>query len=166
MMKEHADQESSIVEFLRNSELFAGLSNEILEKIAPLCRQEPHSAKTVLFSEGDPANKVYMLKEGIVVIRIQPAPEVQSIVVQPVEEKYSLFGWSGLAEPNVYTATAACATDAQIVTIEGRELMALLEEHPSIGMVVMRRVAAIISARLRRTREHLTQDVHLASRHF
>lgn len=166
MADKNADQEPGLVEFLRNSELFAGLSDDMLRKIALLCRRESHSAKTVLFSEGDPAGHVYMLQEGIVVIRIQPAPGAQSIVVQPVEEKYSIFGWSGLAEPNVYTATAVCATDAQIVTIDGKELMALLEEHPSIGLVVMRRVAAIISARLRHTREHLTRDVHLASRHF
>ncbi len=166
MANENTDHELGLIEFLRHSELFAGLNDDMLRKIALLCRQDSYRAKTVLFAEGDSADKVYMLQEGIVVIRIQPAPDANSIVVQPVEKKYSVFGWSGLAEPNVYTATAVCATEAKVVTIDGKELMALLEEYPSVGLVVMRRVAAIISARLRHTREHLTRDVHLASRHF
>lgn len=166
MVTEHVERGSSLIECVQAGELFAGLDDEVLERIAALCQEKVHSAETVLFSEGDQAQTLYILQEGIVAIRIQPAPGVRSIVVQPVEKECGVFGWSGLAEPNIYTASAVCATDARVIAIDGRELMALLEEFPSVGLVVMRRLATIIGSRLRRTREHLTRDVHLASYRF
>lgn len=166
MATERVERGSNLVECLRTGELFAGLDDEVLERIAALCQEEVHSAGTVFFSEGDQAERLYILQEGIVAIRIQRVPGAESIVVQPIEKKCGVFGWSGLAEPNIYTASAVCATDAKVIVIDGRKLTALLEEFPSVGFVVMRRLAAVIGSRLRRTREHLTKDVHLASFRF
>lgn len=156
----------SLIECLRSRELFFNLDDDILSKIAALGQLEVYSAKTVIFSEGEQADKIYFLQSGIVAVRIQAASGDKSVVVQPIEERCGVFGWSGLADPNVYTATAACATDVEVVAINGSELMALLERFPVIGLTVMRRLAAIIGSRLRRTREHLTRDVHLDSYSF
>jgi CRP-like cAMP-binding protein len=155
-----------MIEYLRTGALFSGLSDPLLEKIAALCQEQVHSAGTVLFSEGDPAQWLYILQEGIVIIRIQSAPGGKSIVVQPIEKKSGVFGWSALVEPNTYTAEAVCTTNVKLIAIDGKKLMALLEESPSVGLVVMRRLAAIISSRLRRAWEHLKEDVHLGDYRF
>jgi CRP-like cAMP-binding protein len=156
----------SLIEHLRTGDLFAGLSDPLLEKIAALCQEQVHSAGRVLFSEGDPAQWLYILQEGIVIIRIQPAPGGKSIVVQPIEKKSGVFGWSALVEPHAYTAAAVCTTDVKLIAIDGKKLMALLEESPSVGLVVMRRLASIISSRLRRAWEHLKEDVYLGDYRF
>jgi len=155
-----------LIEYLRTGDLFAGLSDQILERIAACCRLQAYSAGTVLFSEGDPAPWLYILQEGIVIIRVQHASGGKSIVVQPIEKKSGVFGWSALVEPNTYTAEAVCTTNVKVIAIDGKKLMALLEEFPSVGLVVMRRLASIISSRLRRAWEHLKEDVHLADYHF
>jgi CRP/FNR family cyclic AMP-dependent transcriptional regulator len=161
-----AEQEPGLIGCLRTSDLFAGLDDEMLAKIAMLCQEQSCKAGAVIFSEGDPAGKLYILNEGIVTIRIQPAPDGKSFVVQPIEKKAGVFGWSGLADPSIYTASAVCATDVKVIAIDGEKLMALLEEFPAAGLVVMRRLVTIIGSRLRRTREYLKEDVHLASYHF
>ena len=166
MAVESTKQELSLIACLQTSDLFAGLGDEMLAKIAKLCQTESYQAGAVIFAEGDPADKLYILDEGIVIIRIQPAPGGKSFVVQPIEKKAGVFGWSGLADPSIYTASAVCATDARVIAIDGDKLMALLEEFPSAGLVVMKRLVAIIGARLRRTREYLKEDVYLASYHF
>jgi len=162
----NVEQGSGLIQFLQTSDLFAGLGEEMLAKIAVLCQTESYKAGAMIFSEGDPADKLYILSEGIVTIRIQPAPGGKSVVVQPIEKKAGVFGWSGLADPRIYTASAVCATGVQVVAIDGDKLMALLEEFPSAGLVVMKRLVAIIGSRLRRTREYVKEDVHLASYHF
>jgi len=163
---ERTEREQGLIECLQTSDLFGELEDEVLEKIAALCHEEIHSAGTALFSEGDRAQKLYILREGVVAIRIQPTAGARSVMVQPIEEKCGVFGWSGLAEPNIYTASAVCATDVKVIAISGGELMALLEQFPLAGLMVMRKLAAIIGSRLRRTREHLTKDVHLTSYRF
>ena len=165
-MEKNAEQGLGLIACLQTSDLFAGLGDETLTRIAALCQMESYKAGTVIFSEGDPADKLYILNEGIVTIRIQTAPGGKSFVVQPIEKKAGVFGWSGLADPTVYTASAVCATDVRVIAIDGEKLMALLEEFPSAGLEVMKRLVAIIGSRLRRTREYLKEDVHLASYHF
>lgn len=152
-------------ECLRTGGLFAGLSDPILDRITAFCREETFQAGAVIFSEGDEARTLYILQEGVVTIRIQPAAGAKSIVVEPIE-KCGVFGWSALVEPNVYTASAVCATDAQVIAIDGQKLIATLKEFPSAGLVVMQRLAATISSRLRRTWGHLKEDVYLASYRF
>ena len=165
-MGKDAERELGLIECLQTSDLFAGLGDETLARIAALCQMESYKAGAVIFSEGDPADKLYILNEGIVTIRIQAAPGGKSLVVQPIEKKAGVFGWSGLADPTVYTASAVCATDVRVIAIDGEKLMALLEEFPSAGLEVMKRLVAIIGSRLRRTREYVKEDVHLASYHF
>ena len=165
-MEKNAEQGSGLIACLQTSDLFAGLGDETLARIAALCQMGSYKAGAVIFSEGDSADKLYILNEGIVTIRIQAAPGDKSFVVQPIEKKAGVFGWSGLADPTVYTASAVCATDVRVIAIDGEKLMALLEEFPSAGLEVMKRLVAIIGSRLRRTREYLKEDVHLASYHF
>ena len=165
-MAKNVEQEPGLIECLQTSDLFAGLGDEMLARIATLCQTESYQAGAVIFSEGDPANKLYVLIKGIVTIHIQPAPGGKSFVVQPIEKKAGVFGWSGLADPSIYTASAVCATNARVIAIDGDKLMALLEEFPSAGLIVMKRLVAIIGARLRRTREYLKEDVYLSSYHF
>jgi len=165
-VEKNVEQGLGLTECLQTSDLFAGLGDETLARIAALCQTESYKAGAVIFSEGDPADKLYILNEGIVTIRIQAAPGGKSLVVQPIEKKAGVLGWSGLADPSVYTASAVCATDVRVIAIDGEKLMALLREFPSAGLEVMKRLVAIIGSRLRRTREYLKEDVHLASYHF
>ncbi len=165
-MGKNVEQGPSLIEFLQTSDLFAGLGDEMLARIAALCQTGAYKAGAVIFSEGDAADKLYILKDGIVTIRIQAASGGKSLVVQPIEKKAGVFGWSGLADPSIYTASSVCATDVRVIAIDGEKLMTLLEEFPSAGLVVMKRLVAIIGSRLRRTREYLKEDVHLARYHF
>ncbi len=162
----HMEKGLNLIGYLRTSDLFAGLSDQLLERIAAFCQAQVYSAGTLLFSEGDPAPWLYILQEGVVVIRVQHASGGKSIVVQPIDKKSGVFGWSSLVQPNTYTADAVCTTNVRDIVIDGKKLVALLEEFPLEGLVVMRRLTALISSRLRRAWEHLKEDVHLANYRF
>jgi len=42
----------SVKELLKHSDLFRGLSDDELDKLLPLCREEVYQAGTVIFPEG------------------------------------------------------------------------------------------------------------------
>lgn len=145
----------AMVDILRNSELFRGLSDEVLKRIASICSEETYRRGATIFSEGKDAERLFILEEGLVVLRIQPAAQEKSIMVTAIKEPGRIFGWSSLVEPAQYTASAVCMEDSKVLALKGKDLLALLEESPAVGLTVMRRLAGIVSSRLRSTREQL-----------
>lgn len=146
----------ALVDELRSSELFKDLSDEVLGKIVDICQEETFNRGTTIFADGAEALKLYILKEGLVALRITPAMNMErTIMVAAIKERGQVFGWSSLVETRQYTSSAVCMEDSKVLTIKGKELLALLEEMPAAGFVVMRRLAGITSSRLRNTREQL-----------
>jgi CRP/FNR family cyclic AMP-dependent transcriptional regulator len=145
----------ALLDTLRRSKLFNGLSDEVLRRVAGLCHEEAYDSGTTIFSEGEKAQKLYILEKGLVALRIQPAGQEKSIMVAAIKEQGQIFGWSSLVEPAQYSSSAVCMEDSKVLAIKGEDLLPLLEENPSVGFVVMRRLAGIVSSRLRSTREQL-----------
>lgn len=145
----------TLIDILKSSKLFNGLSDEVLEKIAGICREESYKRGATIISEGDRAQNLYILEEGLVAIRIQPAAQ-ESIMVSALKEKGQIFGWSALVEPGKYSASAVCLEDSKVIVIQAATLLALLEEFPAVGFVVMRKLVAIVGSRLRDTQQQLT----------
>ena len=57
-----------VISFLRGLELFRGISEPDSRKISSLCSERRFPQGATLFSEGDPSDALYILKEGLVEI--------------------------------------------------------------------------------------------------
>ena len=55
---------TSPYDFLKKVELFAGLSDEDLDRLCEVVEEVCLSAGEELFAEGDPGDKAYVIKEG------------------------------------------------------------------------------------------------------
>ena len=66
-----------------------------------------------------------------------------------------IFGWSALVRQRRFTASVRALEKARVIAIANADLNALFEEDSHIGFVVMKRLADVISSRLRRTRQQL-----------
>ena len=55
---------ASAIEFLRTVPLFSGVSDEVLAEIADRARARRLQAGDVLFSQGDPADELYVVESG------------------------------------------------------------------------------------------------------
>jgi CRP-like cAMP-binding protein len=130
--------------FVREIELFKEIASHIIDEIAELAIEESVPSGHVLFRQGDSADYLYILEEGVVNITI----EGQGGTSFPVNQLGQVLGWSALVEPNRYTATAQCVQDSKVIKIDGGRLMRILEKHPREGMMVMRRLAGVIATRL------------------
>jgi CRP/FNR family cyclic AMP-dependent transcriptional regulator len=143
------------VQMLRDSDLFGELSDEKVEQIARLCREEVYPGRATILQEDEEAQTLYILQDGLVTIRIRSTAHEGGLMVDAANERGKTFGWSALMEPRRYTASAVCLGEVKVLAIEGAELMKLLEEDLQLGFMVMKKVAGIISSRLRNTRSQL-----------
>jgi len=128
-------------------ELFNGLGRAVLEKLAALARREEHAKGTLLYRPGDPAEDFYVLDAGRVEFLIgrgeRTAPGGFML------KKGEVFGWAALLDgyPN-RIASARCLEDSRVLRINGKRALAVLENDPQSGFVVMRRLAALIARHL------------------
>lgn len=154
----------SITDALNRSELFGGLEPRSLEKISALCRGRSYPEGTTVFREGDEAKELFVLTEGRLVLEmeIRPVPDRPAIpTAVEVVTKSEGFGWSALVEPYVYTLSARCMTNCQVLAIKCDMLRNVMADDVALGYELMKRLAKLIAMRLTHTRLRLTSGLGL-----
>jgi len=130
--------------FIQEVELFKGIPSHIIDEIAEIVTEESHPAGHVLFREGDFADYLYILEEGELDLTIKKGKQLSF----PVDKTGSVFGWSSLVEPNLYTAKAECVKESRVIKIDADRLMRVFQKHPAEGLTIMKRLAGVIATRL------------------
>ena len=106
--------------------------DEAIQALIPYMTSESRGAGDVLFGRGDPAEKLYVIQEGRVVLR-----EIGKRV-----EAGPIFGEVGLfAAEGRRTFTAECETDCRLLTITKEKTLELYYQNPKFGMFLMRLVS-------------------------
>jgi CRP-like cAMP-binding protein len=144
--------------------IFSGLNRNILTKIAGLCSKRTYRIGEVCVSEGAKADYLFLLvKGGIDLERKLPenwlmlASEKHNVVYSLKEKE--LFGWSSIVEPGVHTATARCSQDTEVIVIEGKKLLAVLDDDGKAAYQFMKRLTAVVALRLIYTSNFLIREM-------
>ena len=135
--------------------LFSGLTLEQLEPLADGFQSEEFEAGAIIFSQGDPADRLYILTSGKVAIKFKP-PDGEVITVSEIEDG-GVFGWSSTLGRDSYTSGACCQEDCETISISGQDLRIMCEEHPDTGVIILERLAGVIAQRLRNTHAHVVE---------
>jgi len=130
--------------FLKEADLFMGLSQETMNEIAKIMVEESYDKGALLFSEGDPAQYFYVLQEGRVRLALGKEAKIDYTVSNPGEA----FGWSALVDRPSYTAAAECESPTRLIKIGKEELNKILEKQPGSGMIFFKRLAGALGERL------------------
>jgi signal transduction histidine kinase len=145
----------SIKEILKESDLFHGLSDDELDKLPPLCREQVYKAGVVVFPEGGPCHTMYIVESGKVALEmnlhIGRATE-ESATIDVITQGGSLC-CSGLIDPYILTATGRTLVTTTVIVLDTAQLKGLFQENPEIGCKVMNNVAKVVSSRLKHTRD-------------
>jgi CRP-like cAMP-binding protein len=133
--------------------LFKGLNTEQRTLLRPLFEPCDYYADTALFEQGDPAEYIYLVVVGEISIRYKPedGPEITLSHVR----SGGVVGWSAALGNRLYTSAALCTVYTQTLRLRGADLHNLCREHPDTGLLILERLASIISERLRNTREQV-----------
>lgn len=143
--------------------LFQDLSPAQIHLLRPMFVPCECYTGSVLFEQGDPANYLYMVVDGEVIIRYKPedGSEITIARVRPG----GVVGWSAVLGNRQYTSAAVCTEYTQMLRVRRRDLRYLCEEHPETGILILERLAWVIAERLRHTHEQvislLKQGIHI-----
>lgn len=148
---------ATIKEVIAASELFKGLTDEEMEKVAALGRVEIYEKDTTIFTEGSTAEDLYIIELGRVAMdmSLSPTPGVGKQATVETMTKGQSCGFSAVKGTPVYSLTARAVEPTRMIAIDGGRLYALLQENPYLGYRVMSRMASSISATLRNVRATL-----------
>ena len=144
------------IQVLKGFELFKGLGDSELSKIAELCHVHTMQEGDQPFVEGARATDLHLCRSGKVDITIWVREPWNKEVTVHQAERGELFGWSALVAPYTYTASAVAVEDGEEMRIKGSDLLELFDRNPHIASVVCMNLSTEISARLTQTRQKLS----------
>ena len=125
--------------------LFKELAEHQMDLLSPLFEPFSCLAGEVILRQGEPAEFLYVVTDGMVEMSFKPY-DGNSITVTHVG-KDGLFGWSAVLGSDKYTSSATAIEDLQAFRIRGNELRKLCLEHPEAGKDILERLADGVSSR-------------------
>ena len=129
---------------LNVGELFNGIDPTTLEALARLGRREEFAAGQVLYKPGDPVEDFFVLESGR--IEFQVGREERANPAGFMLNRGEVFGWAALLDSQPHRiASARALEDSVLLRVNGKQALKLLESDPASGLVVMRRLAALIA---------------------
>jgi len=148
------------VDELSKMELFRGLPKEKLEEISKICEVLEYKKGDIIFREGEDAERIFALLDGEIELYIQLSTRPDRIPFSIISMPYDTFGWTALVPPHYYTASSMCRKDTKVAAINRIDLINLIEKDPTIGMNVYKKIASVISNRLRNCRALLLKTIY------
>jgi CRP-like cAMP-binding protein len=140
-------------ELIADSPLFAGLTTAQLELLAGCARNEHADDGTMLFREGDPADRFYLVRQGAVALEIA-APGREALVVGTFGDG-EVVGWSWLFPPYRWHFDGRVTGPAGLIAFDGACLRGKCDADHELGYLLMQRFAASMVERLQATRLQL-----------
>ena len=126
-----------MIELLKTVPLFVSLKKKDISYLADITKEVEYPANTVLFNEGDPGDRLYIVMDGeLEVVKALGRPEEHLLRVCQAGEhigEMSFFNPSG-----VRSATVKALTPVRLLELKKDDFEALLHRRPSISYAIAR----------------------------
>jgi CRP/FNR family cyclic AMP-dependent transcriptional regulator len=145
-----------MIDLLRKMHLFEGLTEQELEKIQKICKiciRESRVKDTMLFVEGDPGNRCYVIVKGEVRIsKFIPNIGEEALAVRKAGD---YFGEMALIDNFPRSAHAIANTDIDVLAIDKTDLDKVLIMDRDLGYKLLWAFTKMQSKQLRETNEKM-----------
>ena len=135
--------------FLRRTELFAELPDNVLSKITEISQEQYYEANHVLFKEGDVADSLYIILEGEVGI------VKDDIAVLTHSKPHTCIGEMSIIEENTFrSAMIRCTKHTRMLKIPRQGFLDILRQESTMVEGIFR----VLIAKLRNELETRVTD--------
>ena len=143
---------------LTSFSLFRDLSPADIAILTPTFTSVEFPAGVTLFSQGDTAEKLYLVVSGELTLNYKPydAPVITLTRLRDGD----VLGWSTVLGNSSYTASAVSTRSVILLYITGEQLREMIAEHPQTGKMVMDRLAAAASPRWKNAQAQVRSMLH------
>ena len=141
--------ENNVIKTLQGISFLHGIDPDHLQQIASIAEIRIYDTNDILFHEGEPAEHVYLVVSGRIVLELCPATiyTKKLMSVGPGE----MLGWSSFVEQRNYASTGVVVAPTQLVKIDGKKLRAICDRDPEFGYDFMHRIMRALAKRLTTT---------------
>ena len=140
---------------LKEADLFKGLNVIQLQGLSKHFIAEGFQAGEVIFHQGEPAQKLYILIEGEVTLGIKAKGQID-ITAYSASKRGEVFGLPCLIKPYQNNVSATCNKKTKVLCIQGEILRKLMKQNSNMGMKIMSKIAETYLNRLNSTRATIT----------
>ena len=146
----------SLAETIAGHRLFKDLAPQYLTLLAEVAMFKEFPAGELIFREGDPANRFYLILDGEVALE-SAAPERPPIVLQTIGRD-DVLGWSWLFPPYYWHFDARATVPTRAIFFYGTWLRENCERDHDFGYEMMKRMSAVMIERLQATRRKIAAN--------
>ncbi len=137
--KSFTEKEKFLFSFLRKAKLFESLEDEELIHLLPYLYERKYKRDEVVFFTGDPSHAIYLIKSGIVGLKLDLADGFEKLMTL---RSGGLFGDNAILPETKRTYSSIVETDsADIYVIPKVNLEEVMLDHPVIKAKIMTKFA-------------------------
>ncbi|RMF10578.1 MAG: cyclic nucleotide-binding domain-containing protein [Candidatus Neomarinimicrobiota bacterium] len=148
-------EESQTVLTLKQVPIFSGLKPRELRAIENLVHVRTYQPGEMIFKRHAPGEGMYIILSGKVEIYLEPTPGERNVLATLSDGDF--FGELSLLDDEARSAAAVAADATELLGFFRPDLLSLLERNPELGNKILINLARVISARLRKTNDLLTE---------
>lgn len=150
---------NSIVNYLKQSDIFYQFTPTQLEMVANLCQEVFFQAGEIIFKENSGSKELYIITQGEVEILINPSTvgpaavkDKQKDSVIATLRRGQSFGEVALVDEGLRSASARAAQkETRLLVISRDKVIMLCETYPQLGYRLMYNLAADLAMKIRNT---------------
>jgi CRP-like cAMP-binding protein len=145
---------TTIVTYLKQSDIFFQFTQTQLELVANICQEKGYHAGEIIFEENTSSKELYVIAQGDIDIlmdpgTVSPAGSMEKVVIATLRRGQS-FGEIALVDEGLRSATArAVQKDTRLLIIPRDRLIMLCETYPQLGYRLMYNLAADLATKIR-----------------
>ncbi len=151
------------ISLLRKVGILAELGEEELAKVLAISRRVVFKSGETIMHEGEQGESMYFFVEGEVDITKNLTLKLGDRDFASAEksmnklsaDKASIFGEMSVFGPEPRSATVTASSDCVLYSVNGSEFSRLCDEEPKIGLSIVRRIAAVLCSRVRKSNEEI-----------
>ena len=138
---------------LKTHPFLAGMPPEHVAIMARKATRVHFEPDQIIFREGEPANRLYLIQSGKVSLESRGAGRglIQTQLIGPGEA----LGWSWLFPPFTWHFQARAIESTDVVSCDAGNLLVNCEENAPFGYNLMRRISGVVIKRMQAARKQL-----------
>ena len=139
---------------LRGLSFFSGLDDEQLEAVSQYVEHLYLEPDAVVFNEGDSGDSVYFIEIGSLEVSMD-SDWGESINLATLSDGSS-FGEMSVIDDLPRSATVKATTESSVLSLKKADFEKILDEHPKIGVILLKGLARFLCTHLRESNESLS----------
>ncbi|MFA6054286.1 MAG: cyclic nucleotide-binding domain-containing protein [Thermodesulfovibrionales bacterium] len=140
---------------LRDEIIFYLFDDEDIDKIAPFFELRDYPAGSIIFKEGDPGDFIGFVISGKLEVKKQTEFKGNQLIIALLT-KGAMVGELSMFDKRQRSATVEAVEDTSLIIFRSESMESLMQQHPYTGIKILKGLIKILSLRLRKATERLT----------